>query len=183
MINSVSETAAVRPTARAAATPASAEGGFAAELDKQTKNAAKKTTAEPKDAKKVSAPKLERTDPVEGHMYAEITAGPRNGMYLNTSGNERHGKAFLIVERAGRTFHVYGTGADRAVFEVKDEHKTPAATKPATPAPAATKPATPAPAATTPAPAMTNAATQTPVAASTPAVATTPAAATTITPR
>ena len=160
MIHSVSETSPARPTARAAAKPASGEGGFAAELAKKSTSAAKKDT----DAKAV-APKSERTDPVEGHAYAEITAGPRNGMFLNTSGNERDGKAFLIVERGGRTFHVYGTGADRAVFEVKHEDKTPAK---------ATTPAAP----TTPA-ATTNAATTSPAGVTTPAAVTLPTAATT----
>ena len=39
------------------------------------------------DAKK--APKGEKTKPVEGHSYADITAGPRNGMYVNPSGKDR----------------------------------------------------------------------------------------------
>jgi hypothetical protein len=149
-----------RPLARAAAAkPESGDGGFAAELAKQTKDDKKPSSTTPTSATtKAAAPKLERTDPVAGHQYSEIVAGPRNGMYLNTSGNERHGKAFLIVERNGREFHVYGTGADREVFEVKPEKKAPAATTPAATTPAApttvpaaaATPAVPVPVATTP---------------------------------
>ena len=51
------------------------------------------------------APKSEKSTPVEGHAYADITSGPRNGMYLNTSGNKRD----------GREYHIYGSGKDRLV--------------------------------------------------------------------
>ena len=59
-------------------------------------------------------PKGEKSEAVKGHAYSEVTAGPRNGMFVNKTDNERAGEAFLIVERAGRTFHVYGTGAAAA---------------------------------------------------------------------
>jgi hypothetical protein len=65
------------------------------------------------------ARETEEQTPVEGHHYAKITAGMREGQLLNTSGNERHGRAFELVERGGRTFHVYGTGKDRIVVEIK----------------------------------------------------------------
>ena len=117
-------------------------GGFAAELNKAD---ATKTAV-----KKAPVVKGEKTDPIEGHGYAEVIAGPRNGMFINTSGNERHGQAFLVVEREGRRFHVYGTGDDRKVFEVKPQPK-PAATTPAATTPAATTPAATTPVATTPA--------------------------------
>ena len=65
-----------------------------------------------------TAPKGEKTEKVDGHHYAEIVAGPRNGMFVNMSDNERHGEAFVMVKREGRQFHVYGSGDDRAVFEV-----------------------------------------------------------------
>ena len=143
MIRGVAESAGIEPrvTARAATTKPTGAGGFAAELDRETKKDVKKAPSA-KPAQQVP----ERTTPVAGHPYSEITAGPRNGMFLNTSGNERDGQAFLIVERAGRTFHVYGTGDSRAVFEVKPEPapKAPAATTPAAPKPAATAPGTPA---------------------------------------
>ena len=120
-------------------------GGFAAELNKA--DATKTTTAA--TAKKAPVVKGEKTDPVEGHGYAEVIAGPRNGMFVNTSGNERHGQAFLVVEREGRRFHIYGTGDDRKVFEVKPQPKqtAPAATTPAATTPAATTPVASTPAA------------------------------------
>ena len=65
------------------------------------------------DSKK--APKNEKTTPVEGHRYADITRGPRNGMFLNTSGNKRDGQAFVLVKRDGKEFHIYGSGKDRLV--------------------------------------------------------------------
>ena len=52
--------------------------------------------------------------------------------------NARAGEAFLIVKRAGRVFHVYGSGADRAVFEMAAHHTTQATATPATPAPTLT---------------------------------------------
>jgi hypothetical protein len=39
-------------------------------------------------------------------------------MFINNTGGKRDGEAFLIVKRHGREFHIYGTGADRAVYEV-----------------------------------------------------------------
>jgi hypothetical protein len=82
-----------------------------------------------KDKEKASdAPKGERTQKVPGHNYVEIVSGPRNGMFINNSGNSRDGDAFLIVKRAGREFHIYGTGEDRSVYEVGRERKTAPAT-------------------------------------------------------
>lgn len=69
-------------------------------------------------------PKGERTDDVKGHAYDEIVAGPRNGMFLNMSGNARHGKAFTLVERNGWEYHIYGTGRTREIFRVKDPEAT-----------------------------------------------------------
>jgi hypothetical protein len=59
--------------------------------------------------------KGEKIEPVEGHAYAEIVSGPRAGMYINTSGNSRHGEAFVLVEKADFNFHIYGSGDDRVV--------------------------------------------------------------------
>jgi hypothetical protein len=95
--------------------PAAAPRATTTEEAAPTPAAAKAETARPK------APAGERTDPVEGHAYAEIIAGPRNGMFLNTSGNARDGLAFTLVERDGWHFHVYGTGADRKIFRVEDD--------------------------------------------------------------
>ncbi|HET8756536.1 MAG TPA: hypothetical protein VFM58_11020 [Solirubrobacteraceae bacterium] len=59
--------------------------------------------------------KGEKIEPVKGHAYAEIVSGPRSGMYINTSGNSRHGEAFVLVEKADFNYHIYGSGADRLV--------------------------------------------------------------------
>ena len=60
--------------------------------------------------------KGEKIEPVEGHAYAEIVSGPRSGMYINTSGNSRRGDAFVLVEKSGFDYHIYGSGADREVI-------------------------------------------------------------------
>ena len=74
-------------------------------------------------------PKGESIEAVPNHAYAEITGGPRNGMYLNTCGNARDGKAFTMVERDGWEYHIYGTGKDRELYRIKDaEAADPAAT-------------------------------------------------------
>jgi hypothetical protein len=78
-----------------------------------------KSTSSASDSK--TAPKGERTEKVEGHSYREIVSGPRNGMFINNSGNERDGRAFVIVNREGREFHIYGSGKERAVYEVGRE--------------------------------------------------------------
>jgi hypothetical protein len=88
----------------------------AAVRDAKAKDKAKST-----DATSTSAPKGERTEKVEGHHYMEIVSGPRNGMFINNSGNSRDGDAFVIVKRHGREFHIYGSGNDRNVYEVGRE--------------------------------------------------------------
>jgi hypothetical protein len=62
------------------------------------------------------AAKNEQTTPVDGRPYTEITSGPRNGMYINTTSNERSGEAFVLVKRADRDLHIYGSGKDRRVI-------------------------------------------------------------------
>ena len=84
------------------------------------------TTTEQKPAVDMSDLKLrkgEEVKPVEGHAYAEITSGAREGMYINTSGNSRHGEAFVLVRKDGVEYHIYGTGKDREVvaLEPRDE--------------------------------------------------------------
>jgi hypothetical protein len=59
--------------------------------------------------------KGEKIEPVEGHAYAEIVSGPRAGMYINTSGNSRHGDAFVLVEKDDFNYHIYGSGEHRTV--------------------------------------------------------------------
>ena len=70
-----------------------------------------------------AAAKAERYEPVPGERYEEIVSGPRNGMFINRSGNVRDGEAFVMVHRGGREFHVYGTGADRQVVPVGTKAK------------------------------------------------------------
>ena len=67
----------------------------------------------------------EKIEPVAGHAYAEIVSGPRSGMYINTSGNSRRGDAFVLVEKAGFDYHIYGSGADREVVRAakRDDDK------------------------------------------------------------
>lgn len=71
-----------------------------------------------------SQPKAETTRKVPGHSYDEIISGPRNGMFINRSGNARDGEAFTIVKRKGHELHVYGSGRDREVVVAPHErHK------------------------------------------------------------
>jgi multidrug efflux pump subunit AcrA (membrane-fusion protein) len=61
--------------------------------------------------------KGEKTEPVEGRKrYEEIVSGAREGMYINTSGNARDGKAFVRVIDDGVEYHVYGSGDDRVTI-------------------------------------------------------------------
>jgi hypothetical protein len=78
-------------------------------------------------------PKGEKTEKVSGHHYEKIVAGPDKGEYLNRTGNARDGEAFRIVQRGGRTFHVYGSGEDHKVFELP-HGKSPDPTSGGTPA-------------------------------------------------
>ena len=84
------------------------------------------------------AAKNEQTAPVDGRPYSEITSGPRNGMYVNTTSNERSGEAFVLVKRADRDLHIYGSGKDRRVIvswhkdRDQDDKQSEAATQPKT---------------------------------------------------
>jgi hypothetical protein len=62
-------------------------------------------------------PKGETTRAVKDHpAYVEVMSGPRNGMFINTTNNERRGEAFVLVRRDDRDLHIYGTGKDRRVI-------------------------------------------------------------------
>lgn len=74
----------------------------------------------------------ETTQAVAGHSYSEILTGPRAGMYLNTTHNKRAGQAFVLVERNGVEYHIYGTGKNRTVVEMRRHTPAPAATTPTT---------------------------------------------------
>jgi hypothetical protein len=85
-----------------------------------TKATSSSDTSSPQNVStSTKVPKGEKSEPVKGHAYSEVTAGPRNGMFVNTSGNKRDGQAFALVKRDGREFHVYGTGKNRVIVEVK----------------------------------------------------------------
>ena len=71
------------------------------------------------DTSDIKLRKNEKLEAVEGHAYAEITSGAREGMFINTSGNKRHGDAFVLVNKGGVEYHIYGTGADREVVALK----------------------------------------------------------------
>lgn len=81
---------------------------------KQTERSFGATLAE----KSGKAPKGEITKQVDGHDYVEVVAGPRNGMFINKSGNERDGQAFVRKRGADYDLHIYGTGADREIVKV-----------------------------------------------------------------
>ncbi len=110
------EAAAVRtgtPVARAAA--AAGSKSFAGELAR-----ASSTTA-PAD-KAPARPEGERTEMVKGHPFARIETGADKGLFLNRLSNSpREGQAFKLVERDGRVFHVYGSGKDKVVAEIKSD--------------------------------------------------------------
>jgi hypothetical protein len=62
-------------------------------------------------------PKGETTRVVKDHpAYVEVMSGPRNGMFINMTSNERRGEAFVIVHKDDRDLHVYGTGKNRRVI-------------------------------------------------------------------
>ena len=126
---------AAQPRVKAATSQASMGGSFAGALAHATTTKASENNAV-LDAKK--APKGETTKDVKGHAYDDILTGPRNGMYLNTSGNKRQGMAFVLVKRDGKEFHVYGTGKDRLVVCLKPKtevDETPKAKAPETATP------------------------------------------------
>jgi hypothetical protein len=71
------------------------------------------------DPERIRPREGEEFEAVPGHTrYKKIEGGPRDDLYINLSGNERTGRAFQIVERDGRRFHVYGEGRGRIEVEV-----------------------------------------------------------------
>src|SRR5215218_9954731 len=75
-------------------------------------------------------PKADTTRKVPGHRYEEIISGPRNGMFINRSGNARDGEVFAIVKRRDHDLHVYGSGKDREVVVAPREGRHKETTKP-----------------------------------------------------
>ena len=134
MTNAVAATTtAATPADTARARASRASGASFAEVHAA---AAQDADAEAKGGGSSDAPKGERTQKVPGHGYVEIVSGPRNGMFINNTGNTRDGAAFVIVKRDGREFHIYGTGKDRAVYEVGRGRETTGTTRAGTTGPA-----------------------------------------------
>jgi|GEM_PF-3491135 len=74
-------------------------------------------------------PKSEKIEKVEGHPYALVSNGADKGLYLNQlDGNPREGEVFKLVKRDDHVFHVYGTGKDKVVVEVKSKAKADSTT-------------------------------------------------------
>jgi hypothetical protein len=71
-------------------------------------------------------PEGERTEKVAGHRYEKIVAGADKGHFVNRTGNPRDREDFQIVQRGGRTFHVYDSAKDHTVYELP--HAAKAAT-------------------------------------------------------
>jgi hypothetical protein len=69
-------------------------------------------------------PEGEKTEKVDGRHYEKIVTGPDKGHYLNRTGNARDGEDFQIVQRGGRTFHVYDNNHDHQVFELPHDPKS-----------------------------------------------------------
>jgi hypothetical protein len=106
---------------------------FADELAKSASTSASSTKA-------AARPENEQTKKISGHPYARIENGADKGLFLNQlASSPRMGTAFRMVERDDRVFHVYGTGKDRTIVEVKAKATTD--TTPAT-STATTTPAT-----------------------------------------
>ena len=119
MTNAVAATSTAASTAETRRTPASrSKGASYAEFQAAAAKDSDKTKSSDSKTSTGDAPKGERTQAVKGHSYKEIVSGPRNGMFINNTGNRRDGEAFLIVKRHGREFHIYGSGEDRSVYEV-----------------------------------------------------------------
>jgi hypothetical protein len=114
---------------------------FADELARSASTSASSTT------KAAARPDGEQTKKITGHPYSRIENGADKGQFLNQLvGSPRKGSSFRLVERDDRVFHVYGTGTDRVIVEVKAQSKSDAtsttSTTPATSTTSAT-PATP----------------------------------------
>jgi hypothetical protein len=102
----------------AKAPAAKATKSFADELAKSTSTSASSTKA-------AARPDNEQTTKVAGHSYARIENGSDKGLFLNqVAGSSRLGSVFRMVERDDRVFHVYGTGKDRLVVELKAKTAT-----------------------------------------------------------
>src|SRR4051794_11252182 len=108
---------------------------FADELAKSA------TSASPADssAKAAARPDGEQTKKISGHPYSRIENGAEKGLFLNQlAASPRLGSTFRLVQRDDHVFHVYGTGKDRVIVDVKakstSDATTTTSTTPVTPA-------------------------------------------------
>ena len=105
------------------AQPASAS--FASVLAKQASTTTTAATTAPGTDASTATPaaislnKGEAMKAVNGHSYAEIDGGKRDGLFVNTSNNKRRGQAFVLVHKHGREYHIYGTGKNRVVVALR----------------------------------------------------------------
>ena len=111
------------PSAASTATPSTAAASISG-LGEGFKAALADASKRPAD---------EKTEKVAGHHYEQIVAGPDKGHFINRTGSARDGEDFQIVQRGGRTFHVYASGEDHKVFELP-HGKSPDETSGGTPA-------------------------------------------------
>jgi hypothetical protein len=118
--------AAATKTANAGSTASTHKSSSGQSSFKSALKAAESTTSS-SSSSSPAANAAETTQAVAGHAYAEVLTGPRAGMFVNTSHNKRAGQAFVMVERNGVEYHVYGTGKNRTVVEMK-RHSAPATT-------------------------------------------------------
>ena len=124
MIEPTQAAAAATTGAATASRSAAVQGvkSFASVLAKSA-NTASSTTAATTEA--AARPDGEQTKKVAGHPFARIINGDDKGMYLNQlAGSPRLGKTFKLIERDDHVFHIYGTGKDRVIVDVK--HQTAA---------------------------------------------------------
>ncbi|HEV7884236.1 MAG TPA: hypothetical protein VGO81_11745 [Solirubrobacteraceae bacterium] len=108
-----------------APTATKATKSFADEL---AKSAASASTAD-SSTKAAARPDGEQTKKISGHPYSRIENGAEKGLFLNQlAGSPRLGSAFRLVEREDHVFHVYGTGKDRVIVDVKAKSTSDATT-------------------------------------------------------
>ena len=101
----------------AGAAQAAPKTAFAGVLAASTSAGANQGGAEQAERALPKGPKGETTRAVKDHpAYTEVMSGPRNGMFINTTNNERRGEAFVLARRDDRDLHIYGTGKDRRVI-------------------------------------------------------------------
>jgi hypothetical protein len=124
--------ASVHAKAVSATTTATAATGGTSTGGTSTGGATAGGTVQGAEVKAIKLGRNEKMEAVAGHAYAEITAGKRDGMFVNTTNNARRGKAFVLVHKHGTEYHIYGTGKDRVVVALKRKSPDATGTPPAT---------------------------------------------------